>query len=261
MKRRSLIGYMGAGALATGGTFLTSGMESYQAQTSSGGSGGLTIQWFGHSCFLYSGGGQRILVNPFKPGGCTAKYPPIQVGSDLVMISSQLLDEGFVDKLPGDPKLLFESGIYRVGNLQIQGISTDHDRNGGRRFGKNMVWKWSQGGVKVLHLGGIASPISLEQQILMGQPDVLMIPVGGGLKVYNPEEAVKAIQTLKPKVIIPTQYQTSAADPATCSLASLSDFVKLLSNIPTQKIGGSSLSLSSGSLPKSSTLYVLGNPV
>jgi L-ascorbate metabolism protein UlaG (beta-lactamase superfamily) len=252
MKRRGFIRYGGAGLLATAGTLL--GAPSH-AQ-----SGGLGIQWLGHSCFLFTGGGHRILVNPFKPGGCTAQYRPIQVASDMVMISSQLLDEGYVDSLPGDPKLLFEAGIYRVGDLQIQGISTDHDRNGGRRFGKNLVWKWKQGGVNVLHLGGMAVPITLEQQILMGKPDVLFVPVGGGPKVYTPEEAQQAIQALKPRVIIPTQYKTSAADPATCDLAAVSDFVKLLGNIPVRN-QGSSVGFSAGDLPKSSTVYVLSNPV
>lgn len=259
MKRRNLVQLLGAGLLSTASPLLTSGLRPGLAQ---GNSGGLTLQWLGHSCFLFTGSGQRILVNPFKPLGCTARYKPIEVESNLVMISSQLLDEGYVDTLPGDPKLLFESGIYRVNNLQIQGISTDHDRQGGRRFGQNLAWKWTQGGIKILHLGGIAAPISLEQQILMGQPDLLIVPIGGGAKNYNPEEAVKAVQLLKPRIIIPTQFLTAAADSTACSLAQVTEFQTLLSGITTQQVSGSIVSLSTSSLPKKQpALYLLSNPV
>lgn len=259
MKRRSLIQLMGTGLLTAASPLLTSRLQPVLAQ---GNSGGLTLQWLGHSCFLFSGSGQRILVNPFKPLGCTARYRPIQAESNLVMISSQLLDEGYVDSLPGDPKLLFESGIYRVSSLQIQGIPTEHDRQGGRRFGQNLAWKWTQGGIKILHLGGIAAPISLEQQILMGQPDILFIPIGGGPKNFNPEEAAKAVQLLKPRVIIPTQFLTAAADSATCPLVEVKEFQTLLSGVTVQQVSGSAVSFSASSLPKKeSALYLLSNPV
>jgi L-ascorbate metabolism protein UlaG (beta-lactamase superfamily) len=259
MERRFLIRYGGASLLATVGTLCLSGLQSTLAQSSASKSRGpLTLRWLGHTCFLFSGDGTTVLVNPFKTGGCTAKYRPIKVASDLVMISSQLLDEGYVDELPGDPKLLFDPGIYRVNNLQIQGIRTDHDREGGRRFGINQTWLWTQGGIKILHLGGIAAPIALEQQILMGRPDLLLIPVGGGPKAYNPEEAKKAIDLLKPRAIIPTQYLTSAADPTSCDLVGVDALLKLMPDTPARKIGSDTLTLSSGDLPgQGSVIYVL----
>ncbi|WP_338038201.1 MBL fold metallo-hydrolase [Neosynechococcus sphagnicola] len=177
MKRRQILRYARAGFLAIAGTGLAAGFQSYRAQSKDAGS--LTVQWLGHTCFLLTGSGQRVLLNPFKPLGCTAGYRPPRLQVDLVMISSQLLDEGFVAGIPGNPKLLFDPGIYRVNNLQIQGIRTDHDRQGGRRFGANTTWQWTQGGIKILNLGGAAAPISVEQQILMGRPDLLRFTCRG----------------------------------------------------------------------------------
>ncbi|HBE51427.1 MAG TPA: Zn-dependent hydrolase, partial [Cyanobacteria bacterium UBA11369] len=87
MKRRQLMRYAGAGLVTTFGTAWLSGFDAYQAQTSDT----LTIQWLGHTCFLFSGGGKRILVNPFRPIGCTAGYRPPKIETELVLISSQLL--------------------------------------------------------------------------------------------------------------------------------------------------------------------------
>jgi L-ascorbate metabolism protein UlaG (beta-lactamase superfamily) len=242
MKRRELLQYSGAGLMAA----LGAGLVVKQAQAQAG---GVDLQFLGHSCFLFTGGGQRILVNPFRSAGCTAGLPAPKVTANLVMISSQILDEGAVDLLPGNPKLLYEAGTYEIGSLRVQGITMDHDRNGGRRFGTNVAWRWNQGGITILHLGGAASPVSIEQKILMGSPDVVCVPIGGTAKSYTPEEAVAALKIINPKVVIPTQYRTAAAAKDKCELGGVDEFLKLMAGTPVRR-GGSSLGLSKGDLPK-----------
>jgi L-ascorbate metabolism protein UlaG (beta-lactamase superfamily) len=242
MKRRELLQYSGAGLMAALGTGLL-------ANTSQAQSGGVDLQFLGHSCFLFTGGGQRILVNPFRSAGCTAGLPTPRVNANLVMISSQILDEGAIDVLPGNPKLLYEAGAYEIGGLRVQGITMDHDRNGGRRFGTNVAWRWNQGGITVLHLGGAASPVSIEQKILIGSPDVVCIPIGGGAKTYTPAEAQAALKIINPKVVIPMQYRTGAAAKDQCDLGGLDEFLKLMAGTPVRR-GGSSFGLSKGDLPK-----------
>ncbi len=246
MKRRQLIRYAGAGLLTAVGAGLATNLQVAQAQTSNS----VSIQNLGHTCFLFTGDGRRILVNPFRPIGCTAGYRPPQVAADLVMISSRLLDEGVVEGVPGNPRLLAEPGAYQFTGMQVQGIPTDHDRVGGRRFGRNVVWRWNQAGLNILHMGGAAAPITVEQQILIGRPDVLIIPVGGGPKAYDPQEARQAIQTLNPRVIIPSHYRTQAADDAACDIGGLDAFLALMEGTPVRRTTDS-LSLGSADLPES----------
>ncbi len=243
MKRRQFVHFAGASLLTAVGTGVISGFDSAQAQT-----GSLSVQYLGHTCFLFAGSGQKILVNPFRSLGCTAGYRMPKVNADLVLISSQLLDEGAIELVPGNPRLLYEAGAYDVGGIKIQGISAEHDRVGGKRFGSNVAWRWTQGGVTVLHLGGAAAPISLEQKILLGSPDVLFVPVGGGPKAYTPEEAKQAISVLNPKLVIPTQYRTQAAKDQ-CDLVGLDPFLNLMSGVAVRK-GGDSLSIQKADLPK-----------
>lgn len=245
MKRRKLVRYAGASFLATLGLGLVSHQQTFQAQTS----GSLSVQWLGHTCFLFSGGGRRVLVNPFRPIGCTAGYRPPQVSADLIMISSRLFDEGALEGLPGNPRLLAQPGEYDLNNMRVQGINTDHDREGGRRFGANVVWRWNQAGINIVHLGGIAGPIELEQQILIGRPDVLLAPVGGGPKAYNPEEAAAAVRTLNPKLVIPTHYRTQAADPEACDIVELDQFLALMQGVQISRLGGDTLTVSPSNLP------------
>lgn len=255
MRRRRLLRYAGAGLLSTLGLGIASGWQRSNAQTG----GSLGVQWLGHSCFLFTGDGRRILVNPFRSLGCTAGYRAPKVSAELVLISSQLLDEGAVEIVPGNPRLLYESGTYQFNKKRIQGIRTDHDRIGGKRFGSNVAWQWQQGGVNVLHLGGIASAISLEQKILMGRPDVLFVPIGGGANVYTPEEAKQAIQVLNPKLIIPTHYRTKAATKV-CESVGVDQFLSLMSGTPVRR-SGATISLRSADLPKEGmAIQVLSYP-
>lgn len=211
---------------------------------------GLNIQWLGHTCFMFTGSGKKVLVNPFETKGCTANYQEPKVTADLVLVSSFLLDEGAVDNIPGEPKFLFDAGLYKYAGLQLQGINTDHDRFKGKRFGNNIVWKWQQTGINILHLGGSAAPIDIDQQILMGRPDVLLIPVGGSAKAYNPQEAKQAIEILKPKLIIPTHYLTELADKTKCDLVGIEEFLKIMSGVKVNKINSDSINITAQSLPQ-----------
>ena len=251
MKRRQLMGYGGAGLV----TALVTNLRS-ESQATAQSSSSLSIQWLGHSCFLFTGGGTKILVNPFRAVGCTAGYRPPKVAADLVLVSSQLLDEGVVEDLPGNPKLIYQTGVYEFKGIRLQGIAIDHDRKGGKQFGTNTAWVWKQGGISVLHLGGAAAPISIEQKILMGRPDVALVPVGGGPKAYNPQEAKQAIQVLNPKIVIPTQYRTQAAD-ANCNISPLDNFLTLVQGMTVRRGNSDTITVSSGNLPENGAIQVL----
>ncbi|MBW4517097.1 MAG: MBL fold metallo-hydrolase [Timaviella obliquedivisa GSE-PSE-MK23-08B] len=254
MKRRQFVQYTGASVLTTLGIGMIDRSQSAQAQTQTS---SVTIQSLGHTCFLFTGDGRRILVNPFRPIGCTKGYRSPQVASDLVMISSRLFDEGVTEGLPGSPRVLAESGAYQFTGMQVQGIQTDHDDIGGKRFGMNVVWRWNQGGLNILHMGGAAAPVTVEQQILMGRPDVLLLPVGNGAKAFTPDEAKAAIATLSPKIVIPTQYRTDAADQTACDILPLDDFLKVMEGTPIQRVGGDTISLGKGDLPSETQIRVL----
>lgn len=248
MKRRQLIRYGSISLLTALGAIATKDSLAQSDNNS------VTIEYLGHSCFFFTGNGLKVLVNPFRPLGCTAGYNPPKVEVDLVLVSSFLLDEGAIEDVPGNPQIFTEPGDYQIKGVKFQGITTPHDREGGRRFGKNIAWRWNQGGVNILHLGGAAAPISLEEKILMGTPDVLLTPVGGGAKAYNPAEAKQAIDTLKPKVVIPTQYLTDKADKANCDLVAIDEFLALSKGMEAKKLNVNRIAIKPTDLPQDKTV-------
>ena len=249
MKRRKLIQLTTTTLLTTLATGLTSQWQNSWAQSTSENT--LIVQWLGHTSFLFTGGGLRILVNPFRPIGCTAGYRnPQQIQTDLILISSRLLDEGVTEGFTGNPSLLYEPGVYQFNGNQIQGIRTIKDRFNGRQFGVNVAWLWKQAGIKILHLGGLAGPLGMEERILIGRPDLMLIPVGGGAKSYTPEEARKTIEFLNPKIVIPTHYRTLAADVTACDIEPVDNFLSVMAGTSIQIKQTDTLRLTADDLPK-----------
>ena len=196
--------------------------------------GGVTITSYGHSALLIQGGGASVLLNPFKAVGCAAGLAEPRVGATAILASSRLLDEGASGVASG--RFLVDPGSYKVGGLRFEGIAGPHDRVGGRRFGKATLWRWEQGGLSFAHLGGTAAQLSPADKVLLGRPDVLILGVGGGAKVYNATEAAAIVRELQPRRVIPVQY-VSGTTPKDCDQGSVQPFLEAMAGTPVQRRG------------------------
>jgi len=199
---------------------------------------GVTITSYGHSALLISSGGASVLVNPFKAVACASGLVEPRVSATVVLASSRLLDEGAP---VARGKMLVEPGSYKVGGLAIEGIAGPHDRVNGRRFGQSTLWRWKQGGLDIAHLGGTAAKLSPSDKVMLGRPDVLIIGVGGGAKVYTGAEAAEVVRELKPRRVIPVQY-VSGKTPKDCDQTTVQPFLDAMAGTPVKR-SGRSLSL------------------
>jgi L-ascorbate metabolism protein UlaG (beta-lactamase superfamily) len=214
--------------------------------------GGVRITSFGHSALLIEGGGARVLLNPFRAVGCASGLTEPRVSADVILASSLLKDEGAA---VASGRLLSKPGSYKVAGLQIEGIGVPHDRVDGRRFGQSTVWRWRQGGLDFAHLGGTAGAITPADRVLLGRPDVLVIGVGGGAKVYTGAEAAAVVRDLNPRRVIPVQYLRGGTAPASCDQAGIQPFLDALGTA-TVRQAGSSMTLTPP-LPDSTVVDVM----
>lgn len=220
------------GALISGGLALSAAPPAWAGGT------GVTISSYGHSAIVVRGGGATVLLNPFLAVGCAAGLAEPRIAADVILASSQLKDEGAP---VARGRLLVKPGSYRVAGLKIEGIAAPHDRVGGKRFGLSTLWRWQQGGLDFAHLGGTTATLKPEDRVLLGRPDVLIIGVGGGAKVYTGEEAAAVVRELQPRRVIPVQYR-NAAPSASCDLGSIEPFLKAMAPAKVVR-SGNSLSL------------------
>ena len=198
--------------------------------------GGATITSYGQRAVLIQGGGQSVLLNPYQAVGCAAGLPEPRVNAGIILSSSQLADEGARGIAGG--RYLVEPGAYRIGGLNLEGFGSPHDRMGGRRFGNATIWRWTQGGLNFAHIGATAGPITGADQVLLGQPDVLIIGVGGGSKIFDGDEAAALVSQLNPKRVIPVQY-VIGDPPEGCDQGGVQPFLDAMAGTTVRKVGRS----------------------
>ncbi len=203
------------------------------ASTSPALAGGVSITSYGHSALLIKGDGKSIMINPFKAVGCAEGLQEPKVNSDIILASSELADEGA--RIAGGT-FLVKPGSYRIKGINIEGFAAPHDRLGGRRFGQATLWRWNMGGLSFAHLGGSAAPLTGDAKILLGNPDILIIAVGGGAKVYNSTEAAEIVRLLKPRRVIPVQYVTGET-PKNCDQTGVNPFLDAMEGTTIQRRG------------------------
>ena len=215
------------------GVFLT--LPAFLLSTSPMLAGDLEIRHLGHSSILIRGKDQSVLLNPFRAVGCASGLVEQNISADIILASSLLPDEG---TKTSKGLFLVKPGSYRIKGLTFEGFSSPHDRLGGRRFGMSTLWRWKQNGRTFAHLGGAASPLTLEDRLLLGNPDVLFIAVGGGAKVYDAKEAANVVEVLQPKIVIPVQYQRKGKNKnLSCDQQGVEPFLDAMKDYKVRKVG------------------------
>jgi L-ascorbate metabolism protein UlaG (beta-lactamase superfamily) len=78
-----------------------------------------------------------------------------------------------------------------------------YHRGMGNILGSGFVFEMD--GLCVFHTGDVADPFNEDQLQLIGHVDVLLLPIGGTFTL-GPEDALKVIEQLNPKIAIPMHY-------------------------------------------------------
>ncbi|MDD4802876.1 MAG: MBL fold metallo-hydrolase [Syntrophomonas sp.] len=164
----------------------------------------MKIKWRGHASFIIEAGSKKIITDPFAE---QYGYPLHPVSADIVTISHEHRDHNAVETIEGQPRIIRGAGLETMGEITIQGIASFHDKQQGQERGQNTIYKISAESIELVHLGDLGQMLSAEQVREIGKVDVLLLPVGGRYTIDAPE-AVKTVNLLQPKIVIPMHYST-----------------------------------------------------
>jgi L-ascorbate metabolism protein UlaG (beta-lactamase superfamily) len=228
----------------------------------------VTLTWLGQSTFVMSTStGLKALIDPTNPGA----YTPSPVGGlDVVTVSHEHPDHNYLQLATGSPLVLrgLASNEYATIDQTIKGVRvrtvpTYHDPQQGAQRGKNAVFVFEVGGLRVVHLGDLGQALDAQQASRIGSVDVLMIPVAGGPTI-DAKTALDVVDQLKAKVIIPMHYSTAAmtakAMPAGGKVpmfGPVDDFLKLVGPSAKVEQAGHTIELTAGKLPSQRTVMVM----
>jgi L-ascorbate metabolism protein UlaG (beta-lactamase superfamily) len=189
----------------------------------------------GHACFLLEGDGKRVVIDPFLTGNPAAVIGP----EKLPKLDAVLLSHGHGDHLGDAVALAKRDRATIVATYELaqfcgdQGATVHAMHIGGAHqfpFGRvklvpafhggrvdgDATGKYTTnpcgvvvtlGGKTVYHTGDTA--LTLEMQLLAGRPpvDLMLVPIGDNYTM-GIEDAARAVEFVKPKVVIPMHYNT-----------------------------------------------------
>lgn len=193
----------------------------------------IQVRWLSHSGFSLTIGNKNVLIDPFLSGNPLATVKPEELAADFILLS-----HGHGDHVSDTPAIAKRTGATVVANNEVagwmrnkQGVQNVHTLNPGGGvqlpFGRveltiahhssslpdgsyggqpNGILIFTNEGKNIYHAGD--TTVFLDMQ-LIGEHgiDLAMLPIGDYFTM-GPAGSLKAIELLKPKVVIPMHYNT-----------------------------------------------------
>ena len=170
------------------------------------------MTFLGHAAVLFSGGGERLLVDPYATPdfGGRFRYRAIEDVVDWVVSSHPHSDHSAVQDLRGTPQLVTR-GV--AGAFEVSRHTVPHDEYGGRRRGGMVdILEIRCGGCRVVHLSDVGCAPPAEVVCDLRGADVVLVPVGGNYTI-GAAQAWEWWVRLAPRAVVPIHFRTPA-----CSL-------------------------------------------
>jgi L-ascorbate metabolism protein UlaG (beta-lactamase superfamily) len=179
----------------------------------------LEIRWHGHSCFEISN--KFTLVTDPHDGKSIGITPPM-VTADIVLVSHDHFDHNSTKTVSKDNTTIIEDKRKRtVQDILIRGIQTFHDRCQGEKRGDNIIFIFTMDTITFCHLGDLGHSLDEKQIQMIGQVDILFIPVGGTYTL-DAEGSWDIIHKINPRIIIPMHYKIEGLS---LPIAPVDDFI------------------------------------
>ncbi len=168
----------------------------------------MKIQYLGHSCFkLTESTGFSAVTDPFSGVGYEL---PNGLTADVVTLSHDHFDHNNAKAIGGQPTILRKDGFFDFGGVEITGVKSYHDEEGGALRGENVIYKFRMDGLDICHLGDLGEECSAELIELLLPVNILLIPIGGKYTI-DYKRAKEYVDRLMPDIVIPMHYKTKSS--------------------------------------------------
>ncbi|MBN1370113.1 MAG: MBL fold metallo-hydrolase [Dehalococcoidaceae bacterium] len=211
----------------------------------------MEINWLGKTCFRIKGKQTTIVTDPFLPEAAGSLS---RTNADILCLSYQKPEEAGEVKIGGEPYIIQGPGEYEVGGVLVIGIPSFQDESKGSIRGKNTIYALEIEELAICYLGKLGHMLTDEQIEVIGNVDILLLPVGGNVTI-NATQAARLVRNIEPNIVIPMYYKTPAAN------EELDPVDKFLNEIGSQGLTAQAkLNISKNSLPQGTQIVLLESP-
>lgn len=167
----------------------------------------MEIKYLGHSSFLIKTKTAKVVTDPYDSEMVGLKFPKTE--ADIITVSHQHIDHNQVKNVSGvngvSPLVIDMPGEFEKIGVRIFGLQSYHDKTKGNERGENILYKIEAEGISVLHCGDLGVIPEESFLELIGEVDILMVPVGGFYTIDS-DEAVQLAKKIEPAIVIPMHY-------------------------------------------------------
>lgn len=210
----------------------------------------MDITWHGLSCFSIKGKTGTLVTDPYDTKAAGLKLP--KFSADVALANSDFELHNAVSQLGGEVKIFDWPGEYEAKTIIVQGIPAfdrprdkdDGERtarardrsetgssgsqlskvelknniSGGAGANRVIIFTIKIDGFNVCHLSNLGHKLTQEMIEAIGNVDILLIPIGGGV-CLDSKKAHEVIEQLDPRIVIPMYYKTPGVKLALDELA------------------------------------------
>ena len=190
----------------------------------------MNISWYGYRCIRIEAKEGAVLADPFDPKEIGMRGPTIK--DDLVLVSDFAPGKAILERINDEAFVVSGPGEYERKGIAVRGIQSWADSQQGRELGLYTIYCIVAEDLSVCHLGATGQDKLTDEQLeAIGDPDVLIIPVGGQ-SALDAKSAAEIATQIEPKIIIPVQF---ALPGASYEADKLEKFVKEI-GLPVEKM-------------------------
>lgn len=169
----------------------------------------MNISWYGYRCVRIEAKEGSVLVDPFDPKEIGLRGPTIK--DDLVLVSAFAPGKAVLERINDEAFVVSGPGEYECKGIAVHGIQSWADSQQGRELGLSTIYYIVAEGLSVCHLGATGQDKLTDEQLeAIGDPDILIIPVGGQ-SALDAKSAAEIVTQIEPKIIIPVQFAVSGS--------------------------------------------------